>query len=246
MSAGTKEGNFIMNVVSIMAHQDDEMMCLGTMLRCQARGDKLFFITLTDGSGGFVQQPDLPRAEAAGIRHAEMSNLAREAGAEFINLRELDEFLYDTAEIRFKLVDAIRRCGADLVFTHYQKDYNLDLTTTHMLVRHCAMHSCLPVMPTASKPLGAHPAVFQVEPIGPFDFVPTHYVDITGVMARKTSLLAKHASQEEALKRGIGVGLGEYTTLTSRFRGNQTGVTHAEAFVPMDARGAVKAFSVLP
>ena len=54
-----------MNVVSIMAHQDDEMRCLGTMLKCQARGDRLFFITLTDGSGGFVQTPSLSRKPAA-------------------------------------------------------------------------------------------------------------------------------------------------------------------------------------
>jgi L-alanine-DL-glutamate epimerase-like enolase superfamily enzyme len=44
-----------------MAHQDDEMQCLGTMLKCRARGDRLFFITLTDGAKGFVQQPDLSR-----------------------------------------------------------------------------------------------------------------------------------------------------------------------------------------
>lgn len=48
-----------MNVVSIMAHQDDEMFCLGTMLKCRARGDRLSFITLTDGSKGFVQRPDI-------------------------------------------------------------------------------------------------------------------------------------------------------------------------------------------
>ena len=46
-----------MNVVSIMAHQDDEIRCLGAMLRCQARGDKLAFITLTDGSAGVTGQP---------------------------------------------------------------------------------------------------------------------------------------------------------------------------------------------
>jgi len=64
-----------MNVVSIMAHQDDEMRCLGTMLKCRARGDQLHFITLTDGSGGFVGRSQLTRKEAAGIRHAEMTAL---------------------------------------------------------------------------------------------------------------------------------------------------------------------------
>ena len=79
-----------------MAHQDDEMRCLGTMLKCQARGDRLCFVTVTDGSKGFVQQPGIVRDQAAAIRHAEMSALAHAIEADYINLREPDELLYDT------------------------------------------------------------------------------------------------------------------------------------------------------
>ena len=102
-----------MNVVSIMAHQDDEERCLGTMLRCQGRGDGLAFITVTDGSLGFVDQPEIPRDEAAAIRHAEMTALAEAVGGKYVNLREQDEFLYDTPELQLKLIEAIRRCGPD-------------------------------------------------------------------------------------------------------------------------------------
>src|SRR5919202_815755 len=116
-----------MNVVSIMAHQDDEM-----------RG------------------------------------LAAAIGAEYINLREPDEFLFDSAEVRMKLIEAIRRTAADLIFTHYAEDYNLDHVTVSSLVRHCAMHACLPVLPTAAPPLAAHPALFMVEPHGPFVFPASH------------------------------------------------------------------------
>ena len=103
-----------MNVVSIMAHQDDEMGCLGTMLKCRARGDRLAFVTVTDGSKGFVQQPDIDPAEAARIRHEELSALAERLDAEYINLREPDEFLYDSPEVRLSLIEAIRRTKACL------------------------------------------------------------------------------------------------------------------------------------
>ncbi len=122
-----------MNIVSIMAHQDDEMQCLGTLLKCRARGDRLFFVTLTDGAKGFVQQPDIDATEAARIRHAEMSDLARQLDAGYISLREPDEFLYDTPEIRMKLIEAIRQTEAGLIFTHYHEDYNLDHVTTSSL-----------------------------------------------------------------------------------------------------------------
>lgn len=48
-----------LNIVSVMAHQDDELMCLGTMLKYKQNGHKLAFICLTDGAVGMVHQPGL-------------------------------------------------------------------------------------------------------------------------------------------------------------------------------------------
>ena len=235
-----------MNVVSIMAHQDDEMGCLGTMLTCRVRGDDLHFITLTDGSKGFVQNPGISREEAAGIRDAEMRALAEAAGAQYINLGEPDEFLYDTPEVRMALIEAIRQTGADLIFTHSSEDYNLDHTTVHSLVRHCAMQSCLPVLPTATAPLARHPAIFLTDPHGPFNFPATHYVDVSDCHDEKIRLLLHHESQEEALQLGTGTGLEARTRRLDAFRGDQVGVACAEAFAPMRARGAIKPWAVLP
>ena len=235
-----------MNVVSIMAHQDDEMFCLGTMLKCRARGDTLWFITLTDGSKGFTQRPDISREEAAGIRHDEMTALAKAAGGSYLNLGEQDEFLYDTPEVRMKLIEAIRKTRADLIFTQYEQDYNLDHITTNLLVRHCAMQSPLPVLPTEAAPLPAHPAIFMIEPHGPIEFAPTHYVDITDFERRKVELLRCHASQEEAMRVTLGTGVGEMCAIKSRYRGDLAGCGHAEAFAPMQQRLAIKPYSVLP
>jgi LmbE family N-acetylglucosaminyl deacetylase len=235
-----------MNVVSIMAHQDDEARCLGTMLKCQARGDKLHFVTVTDGSGGFVQKPTISREEAARIRHEEMAALAKAVGAGFINLRERDEFLYDTPEVRFKLVEAIRKTRADLIFTHFSEDYNLDHTTVSLLVRHCAMHSCMPLMATPSKPIEGPPAIFMVEPHGAFSFPATHFVDISDTFERKVELLLLHASQEEALQLALGAGMRMLSERLAAFRGEQAGCRYAECFTPMQGRGSVKPYPVLP
>lgn len=235
-----------MNVVSIMAHQDDEMRCLGTMLKCRARGDRLFFVTLTDGSKGFVQNPLIEREAAAGIRDSEMRSLAEAVGAPYFNLGELDEFLFDTADARLRLIEAIRQTGADLIFTHYSEDYNLDHTTTHSLVRQAAMQSCLPVLPTASPPLARHPAIFTVEPHGPFVFPASHYVDISDYQAGKGRLLLHHRSQEEAMRLATGSGLEEMSRRLDGYRGEQVGCAYAECFVPMRARGALKPYGVLP
>jgi LmbE family N-acetylglucosaminyl deacetylase len=235
-----------MNVVSIMAHQDDEMRCLGTMLKCRLRGDRLSFITLTDGSKGMVQDPGLSRQQASAIRQREMDALTDAAGAIYLNLAEPDEFLYDTPDVRLKLIEAIRQTGAELIFTHYHEDYNLDHVTVNRLVRHCAMQACLPVLPTASPPLKNHPAVFLCEPFGAFDFTPTHYVDIGAVRSEKARLLRCHASQEEAMQAAVGSGLEALCARLEAHRGDLSGCEWAEAFLPMQGRGTIKSYAVLP
>jgi LmbE family N-acetylglucosaminyl deacetylase len=235
-----------MNVVSIMAHADDEMRCLGTMLKCRLRGDRLFFVTVTDGSKGFVQNPTIKREEAARIRHAEMAALAAALEAGYIELGEPDEFLYDTPEVRLKLIEAIRQTGAQLIFTHYHEDYNLDHTTVNRLVRHCAMQACLPVLPTQSAPLRESPAIFMCEPFGPFHFPASHYVDVSACHVEKSRLLLNHASQEQAMQAATGSGLEAICARLEAWRGEQAGCQWAECFLPMPGRGAIKPFPVLP
>ncbi len=235
-----------MNVVSVMAHQDDEMQCLGTMLKCRARGDRLAFVTVTDGAKGFVQQPDIDPAEAARIRDEEMGALARRLDAEYINLREPDEFLYDTRDVRMKLIEAIRRVEAELVLTHYDEDYNLDHVTVSALARHCAMQACLPVLPTESQPLREHPAIFMVAPHGPFVFPASHFVDVTAFEEQKIALLGLHRSQEEAMRQAVGAGFERLCRRLDGYWGQQVGCEYAEGFVPMRGRGAIKPYNVLP
>ena len=235
-----------MHVVSLMAHQDDEMHCLGTLIKYRARGDQVHFITLTDGAKGFVQQPDIDPAEAARIRHTEMLDVAQCLDAEYINLRELDEFLYDTPAVRMKVIEAIRQTQADVIFTHYHEDYNLDHTTVSSLVRHCAMQACLPVLPTVSVPLEKHPAVFMVCPHGAFTFPATHFVDVSDFEDNKIAALKLHRSQEVAMQQAVGAGFDDLCSRLDAYWGQQVGCMYAEGFVPMRGRGSIKPYPVLP
>ena len=235
-----------MNVVSIMAHQDDEMRCLGSMLKCRARGDRLHFICLTDGSAGVLGDEAPTPADAARIRAAEMAALARAVGAFYRCLDARDEFLADTPEMRLALVEAIRATGAHLVFTHHHDDYNLDHTLTHALVKHACMLACLPLMPTASPPLPDHPAVVCVEPHGPIPFPATEFVDISEFETAKAELLRKHESQERAMVKALGTGMEALCGVPDAYWGQKAGCRYAEAFLPMAARGAIKTRRLLP
>jgi LmbE family N-acetylglucosaminyl deacetylase len=218
-----------MPVVSILAHPDDQMRCLGTMLECRAH---LFFVSLTDGSGGFVQDPGIDPQRSASIRDGEMAALAADLQAGYLNLGEADEFLYDTPAIRLKLIEAIRWAGARLIFTRYAEDYNLDHVTISRLVRQCSMQACLPVLPTASQSLAAHPAVFMCEPFGAFSFPASCYVDIGALHAEKVRLLQHHASREWAMQAALGSGLEQLCARLATYRGELSGCQWAWVYPP--------------
>jgi len=235
-----------MNVVSVMAHQDDELVCLGTMLKMQEAGHRLHFVCLTDGSGGMVHRPEMPRAEAAAVREREMRALAKAVDATYLCLNERDEYLYDTPGVRDGLIEALRICAADVVFTHFSPDYNVDHMTTSILVRQAAMQAAFPMVKTDAPPLAAPPAVFQVEPSGGFEFEPTHYVDVSRQVPRKMELCLYHKSQDDAFRSGLNKGLDDWILENTHYRGSQVGVEHAEGFRPMFARGLVKPYALLP
>jgi LmbE family N-acetylglucosaminyl deacetylase len=234
-----------MNVVSVMAHQDDELVCLGTMLKMRERGDKLHFICCTDGCFGIAQHPEMGREEAAAIRDTEMRELADRLGASYTCLGEQDVFLCDTPRVRFRLLSAMRAAKPDVVFTHFSPDFNVDHMTVNTLVRQCAMAMGLATVHTEAPPCDS-PAVFLVEPSGTFEFDATHYVDVTAQTDEKMALAALHRSQDELFRIWHGYGLGEYVTRCALRRGEEAGVEHAEAIRPMLARKLVKAHQVLP
>ncbi len=237
-----------MNVVSVMAHQDDELMCLGTMLKMKKMGYDLHFICLTDGCMGMVQQPEMLREEASVIRHEEMSALCAKIKAQYICLGAKDEFLFDGEEIRLALINALRKTKADVIFTHFTSDYNLDHSTTSSLVKQCAMHMPLPMIKTQESPTSGTPAVFMIEPFSGFEFEATHWVDVGDVILEKMSLSECHKSQNDAFIAAFGEGKGidGWVRTTASKRGEQCGVEYAEAFRPMLSRGLVKPFSILP
>lgn len=236
-----------MNIVSIMAHADDEMRCLGTMLKCRARGDKLFFVTVADGSVGFAHDPDISRSDAAAIRAGEMKKLSEAIDGEFISLGERDGFLYDNEELRGKLIRVIRQTRPDVIFTHYHDDYNNDHAVVWSMVRHCSMLASYPRDMGYGDPLSRHPAIYLTEPHGIVTFPASVVVDITDFGAEKLRLLKTiHHSQESGMQKAHGRGFEKLVGTTDAYWGQKAGCGLAEVFVPMAGRGSIRPGPVLP
>ena len=236
-----------MNIVSIMAHADDEMRCLGTMLKCRARGDALQFVTVADGSVGFAHDPNISRADAAAIRAREMDALSAAVGGQHRTLGERDGFLYDTPDLRARLIRVIRETRADVIFTHYPDDYNSDHTVVSGLVRHCTMLAAYPREMGLGEPLLKHPAIFMIEPHGIVTFPASAAVDISAFAEEKLRLLrTSHHSQETAMQKAHGRGFDKLVGTTDAYWGQKAGCGFAEVFAPMQGRGSIRPGPVLP
>jgi LmbE family N-acetylglucosaminyl deacetylase len=223
-------------VLAFMAHPDDaEFLCAGTLVRLADAGWQVHIATATPGDCGTTTED--PWAISA-RRSEEARTSAALIGATYSCLDERDGFVvYDKPTLR-KCMDLFRRIAPSLVLTHPAKDYMMDHEMVSLLARAA---SFLYAAPNASElPLregSGVPYLYYGDPVEGLDPLgrivePTTLVDITEQLAKKTEMLACHASQRQWLRAHHGTD--EYLDSMKRLaamRGQQAGVAAAEAFV---------------
>ena len=236
-----------MNIVHVAAHQDDEAHTLGTLLKYRTLGGhRIHLICTTNGDKGMSFSPEIPLAEAAKIRDREMRDVAAALGARYICLGASDEFLYDTEEMRMKLIDTLRECEADLIFTHWLNDYNLDHTMTSTLVFQCSMNSIISSMQSAHPALKVTPKVFYWDVGDGFDFEGTHFVALDEeTIQEKARIIRLHKSQMEVMRK-IGPDFADMAVDRARITGVRVGVPYAEMFRPCLASRRTPLANMLP
>ena len=223
--------------LTLLAHPDDaEMFCAGTLIRLADAGWEIHIATVAAGDCGSTT---LPTNEIAELRFREGVAAAGKINATYHCLDEPDiEVVFDKSTNR-KVIDLLRRIAPRLLFTHPRHDYMLDHEQVHLLARAAAFSYPIP---NASKlplvPGSAIPWLYYCDPVEGRDsytgelVTPSTYVDVTGQMDRKVAMLACHASQRDWLRAHHG--MDEYIDAMKRHsagRGQQIGVTYAEAFV---------------
>jgi LmbE family N-acetylglucosaminyl deacetylase len=219
--------------VSVGAHQDDELSCLGTLLRYRALGWRITTVSVSNGDKGGQHDPGIPHAVIAQTRIDEATRVAHELGGEYYCLGLEDGFVFDSRDVRLALTDILRTVEADVVLTLPASDYNNDHIMAGRIALHAALLSAINVVTTNAPPLARAPTVLFMDTIAGLDFQPTHYVDITDQFADKSRLLRMHASQMLSQPNITGWDLVTHAEVVGRFRGQQCGVQYAEGFRPV-------------
>ena len=145
--------------------------------------------------------------------------------------------MYDSKAVRLKLIDALRACRADLIFTDWIDEYNADHTITAQLVLQCAMLTMVASIKTEHPALAATPKIFHCDPGAGFagaglGFEGTHFVELNeAIVDEKVRVINLHESQM-AIMRQFGGDWGEEHRRHCRAVGARAGVAHAEVFRP--------------
>jgi len=198
----TREFNKV--VLSINAHPDDaEAWNAGVLKLLKDKGYKIVIATMTGGDLGGC---NMDMKETARVRYEEAKKAAAVLDAGYYTLGGVDGFLYDTRELRLKVISLIRQVRAGVIFTHLPYDYHSDHRTTANIVEAAAMVSSLDTVPVTEKSVGITPLLYHSspftlsDPLGSQIPAPHFYVDVTSVIETKKKMLGYHISQIDLMK----------------------------------------------
>ena len=217
-----------MSVLAIGAHPDDvEVLCAGTLAHYAVAGNEIWIAIATNGNVG---SPTHSAEEIAAIRHAEALASCEVIGARLIWMDFDDEWLFNDRPTRARFIDAIRQARPEVVFVHNPADYHPDHRTAGEVAIDARIPSAIRLVQTTMPACAEIPAVFVMDTLGAIGFEPEFYVDITGTLETKKSMLSRHVSQDAWLQDLYGMSYLDFVTEQASKRGAEAGVRYAEAF----------------
>lgn len=226
---------FNKSILVVQAHPDDtEAWCSGTLKLLKDRGYKITIVTMTAGGMGGVNSTE---EDTVRVRREEAKKAAVVLGAEYICLEQRDGFLFDSQELRLKLISLMRRVKAGIVFTHLTWDYHSDHRTTAVICDAAAMISSLPNAPVEEEALEVTPLLYHTAPMTLSDPTgasvpdPNFFIDISETIETKMEMLSYHVSQQDLMRHMHKMDdfFGEMKKY-NRELGSMCGVPYAECF----------------
>lgn len=215
-------------VLAVVAHPDDmELLCGGTLARAADEGADVGIVILCQGDRG---QPSEPMDNLAEVRRREATKAAELLGAQVMFGEFPDGTLADTPDVRATLVDLIRQFQPSLVISHAPNDYHSDHRAASQLAETSTWYAASRGHISKSAVLDHVPGLWFMDTVGMAGFEPGFFVDICSYVDTKRRMLRFHESQ---MARGNDKSFSALETLMLHqcaARGEQAGVSAAEAF----------------
>jgi LmbE family N-acetylglucosaminyl deacetylase len=182
-------------IIAFGAHPDDcDLGAGGLAAKYVAHGDKVKFVSLTNGDAGHQTQHG---EELAKRRRAEAQEAGRRIGIEYEVLDNHDGKLLPTLEVREQVIREIRQWKADIVIAPRPNDYHPDHRYTGVLVQDASYMVIVPSLVPDTPPLPRNPTFLYYSDrfTRPQPFRPDIVISIDDVFDKKINMLDAHVSQ---------------------------------------------------
>jgi LmbE family N-acetylglucosaminyl deacetylase len=182
-------------VIAFGAHPDDcDLGSGGLATKYAVHGDKVKFVSLTNGDAGHQSQHGEALAKR---RRAEAQEAGRRIGIEYEVLENHDGKLLPTLDVREQVIREIRQWKADIVIAPRPNDYHPDHRYTGVLVQDAAYMVIVPNIVPDTPALARNPVFlyFSDRFTRPQPFRADIVVSIDDVFDRKIDMLDAYASQ---------------------------------------------------
>jgi len=225
-------------IFAIAAHPDDiEFMMGGTLFLLKEAGCEVHYMNIANGCCG---TDSLTVEEIAAVRKEEAKQACLHLGATFHESLVNDLEIFYEKKLIAQITSIIRQVAPDIILTQYPHEYMEDHSNTARLVAtaaFCRGMKNFQVQPEIS-PISKSVSLYHSLPYGLADSLrmpvkADFYVDISGVLDKKTEMLARHKSQKEWLD--VSQGMDSYIVTMkgmSEEVGNMSGTfKYAEGWV---------------
>lgn len=235
-----------MRVLAVGCHPDDlEIACGGTLRKYSEEGAEVYMCHVANGNMGHVEiLPD----ELRKVRTREAEEAGRILGARKVFNLDVDDVTVNRFDndVVDAMADVVRRVRPDVIITHNETDYMQDHVETSRLVFNGSFVSSLTHKSVKYAAYDQFVPIYYMDTLGGVNFIPTHYVDITGQIETKLEALGKHESQIKWMLEHDHIDFLDMIRTCSRFRGYQCGVRFAEGFRPCTVYPRMTTKQLLP
>jgi LmbE family N-acetylglucosaminyl deacetylase len=184
-----------LRIIAFGAHPDDcDIRAAGVAAKWVAHGDKVRFVSITNGDAGHMSEGG---GQLAMRRRKEAEESGRRLGIDYVVLDHHDGELMPDLPIREQIIRLIREWHADLGLGPRPNDYHPDHRYTGVLLQDAAFMVTVPNIAPDTPALRKNP-VFMYYEDGfqkPAPFRPDVAIPIDDVFAKKVDALDAHVSQ---------------------------------------------------
>ena len=215
-------------ILIVVAHPDDEVLgCGGTITRLNKEGYELYTLILGEG---ITSRDDKRSKEKRGREIANLKEQAKKAN-ELIGVKKV--FFHDFPDNRFdtvpfldivKVIEKIKnQIKPEIIFTHYEKDLNID----HQITYKAVITATRPLREETVKEVYSFEIPSSTEWSYPLSFSPNAFYDISETMDIKLKALEEYKSELKEYPHPRSL---KGIKLIAKTWGMKVGLNYAEAF----------------